>query len=102
MLEATEELKRDLAQLTGMNMKNVIKTIILGLCAILILGSMEIMVWVNAFPKDPIMEEQMDFIEKRAKMRVEMIRQWQEEERLRLNECQNLAAGCNPYLEGVE
>lgn len=55
------------------------KTVATGFCAILLLVSMAVMVWVNAFPKDPVIEEKMAFIKEQSAKRAELIKELEQE-----------------------
>lgn len=57
-----------------------VKTTLLGICAIMILFSMAVMVFVCAFPKDPEIEKWIPFIKERAEKRAEAVKDWQKEE----------------------
>jgi len=57
-----------------------VKTILLGVSAILILLSMVVMVWMSAFPTSPEIREQLKFAREQAEKRAEAVREWQKEE----------------------
>ncbi|MFC4797757.1 hypothetical protein ACFPA1_00080 [Neobacillus sp. GCM10023253] len=59
--------------------KNLVKTTLLGISAILILFSMAVMVWIHAFPKDPEIEKWIPFFKERAEKRAEAIKAIQAE-----------------------
>ncbi|WHX99300.1 hypothetical protein [Neobacillus sp. DY30] len=57
-----------------------VKTILLGICAIILLFSMPVMVFYHALPKDPEIEKWIPYIKEKAEKRAEAIHEWQKKE----------------------